>query len=165
MAAAAMDIGERAKWDAYDARVAKMPKRDRRNLSAASPQTKWVIEAMRTWYGFYFERLAALGLPSKNTLHDAALLIPRAPLGNIMPMMPEPPSLAVAVENELPKIMESRRRVLIAYERYGDFGVDRVARELKMRTKETSRYLDEARQSMADLLRGAGWKVPHKDER
>jgi glycyl-tRNA synthetase len=53
VAAAAIDIGERAKWDAYEAQVARLPKRDRRELSRASEQTKWIINATRDWYAFW----------------------------------------------------------------------------------------------------------------
>jgi hypothetical protein len=163
LAAAAIDIGERAKWDAYEAQTAKLPKRDRRELSRASEQTKWIINATRDWYAFYRSNSSGMGLPTETALHRAGLMLPRAPFNGGLPTMADPPALAAAVEKAMPQIRDSRRRVLIACERYAEQGLGRAARSLGMSENATSDYLKEARQSLADTLRGMGWKVPQAE--
>lgn len=153
-------VSDETKMAAY---VARLPKRDRRELSRASPQTKWIMEATAEWYGFYVERAGGLGLPTKNTLHDAALLIPRAPLGSGTPPMADPPELAAAVEAALPRIRASRRRVLVTVERCAVHGLERAARQLRMSQSATRDYLNQARQSLADILRGQGWDIPQNE--
>ncbi len=163
MAAVAIEVSEQAKWDAYQARVAKLPKRDRRNLSRASAQTKWIIEAVCEWYAHYVEMAKSLGLPTENVLYRAGLLIPRLPMGSAVPQMPEPSGLAAAVEKAMKELTQRRRDVVIACERYASWPMERAARHLGMEYGEFARELDGARQSLADMLRVMGWKVPHKE--
>jgi hypothetical protein len=160
MVAVAEIVGAEAKMDAY---LARLPKRDRRELSRASPQTRWIIDAVGEWYAFYQERASGLGLPSENTLHRAGLMIPRAPMTNGLPQMADPPARAAAVEAAMPKIQDSRRRVLIANERRAHVGLEAVAKALGMRYNEAKDYLAEARSALANILRGMGWDVPHDE--
>jgi hypothetical protein len=160
MAAVAIEVGEQAKWDSYLKGAAKLPKRDRRELSHASEQTRWIIEATRDWYAFYRSHTSGMGLPTETALHRAGLMLPRAPFNGGLPTMADPPRKAASVEAALPQIRESRRRVLIACERYAEQGLARAARQLGMSESSTTDYLKEARQSLADILRGMGWDVP-----
>jgi hypothetical protein len=162
MVALAIEVPEQDKWAAYEARVAKAPKRDRRNLSRASEQTKWIINATAEWYAHYVEASKALGLPTENILYRAGLMIPRAPMGSSVPQMPEPSALAAAVEKAMRELSHRRREVVIACERFASFPMDRPARHLGMDAGEFCRELDGARQSLADMLRVTGWRVPHK---
>jgi hypothetical protein len=160
MAAVAIEVSEQAKWDAYLGRVGKAPKRDRRELSRASEQTRWVMAAMEEWYEFYHVRMAALGLPSENWI--CRLWQPRQQFMNVVPRLPEPSRLAAAVEAALPHIRDSRRRVLLVCQQHADRGLEYSARRLGMSANSAGHYLEEARQSLADILRAGGWKVPHK---
>jgi hypothetical protein len=156
----AVAVSEVEKMAAYDAMVAKLPKRDRRNLSRASAQTKWIMEAVTRWFNFQQGGTATgLGLPSENVLHRAGLLIPRAPLRVVTPIA-EVPEIVSAVNNAVGSLLESRVRVLIAWERHGQYGTEYVANKLHMSSDATTRYLKQARQSLADILRGMGWRVP-----
>ncbi len=159
--ALACDVSEQAKWDAYEARVAKLPKRDRRELSRASAQTKWIMNATAEWYGFYYVLLSSFGLPRENWI--TRLWEPRSKHMNCVPRLPEPSALAAAVEAALPHIRGSRRRVLLVVEWNAERGLAYSAHKLGMSVNATSKYLEEARQSLADILRAGGWKVPQKD--
>jgi len=160
MSALAVEVSEQAKMDIYVAQAKRLPKSDRRELSRATAQTKWVMEATAEWYAYFHEGSGNTGLPTENVLHRAALLIPRSPVVGGTPHMEEPSARAAAVEAALPHIRESRRRVLIAVERHSSRGVEFAARRLGMSVRETTRYLCEARQSLADVMRGKGWLVP-----
>lgn len=159
VAAEVMVVAEEAKMDAYLARVAKLPKRDRRELSRASAQTKFIIDGMGEWAAYYLQYLGAIGLPRENVLYRAGLMLPRAPLGSVV-LMADPSELAAAFEAGLRLVKPSRSRVLIRNEELGHKGLETVAHDLGMSLPATSRYLNEARQMLADVLRGMGWKVP-----
>lgn len=159
MVAVAEAIGEDQKMQAY---VQRLPKRDKRELSRASPQTKWIMTATAEWFGFYHMTLASLGLPRENWI--LRLWQPRAKYMNSVPKLPAPPELAAAVESALPHIRESRRRVLVVCEMYSERGIEFAAGRLRMSSNATSKYLEEARQSLADILRSAGWDVPQKQD-
>lgn len=146
------------KMDAYVARIASLPKRDRREMSRASEQTKWIIEAMSEWYGFYHEKLSSLGISPENWINR--LWEPRQQFMNVIPHIPDPPPRAAAVEIALRSVRESRRRVLLICERHSGMGIEYAAHRLRMPPNKVSKYLEEGRQSLADTLRGMGWKVP-----
>lgn len=166
MAAVAVEVGEQAKWDSYLAQAKKLPKRDRRAYAAAGPQTRWIMEAVEQWYNFRFLNMGAAkgppGLPGESTLHRAGLLLPRAPL-RITELIKDPPEIVQAVNQAIDELQPSRVRVLIACEKFVNGGIDRAARELGMSPPSTRKVLKEARDALAHVLRGMGWKVPKED--
>ncbi len=162
MAAAAIDVSEQAKLDAYVARVTKRPKQVCRAQAAAGCQTKWVIEAVQEWYEFNYQAGSVPGLPTENVLHRAALLLPRPPL-RVGPPIQDPPPRVVAVGRAIGELRESRVTVLIACERFARFGIERAAQHLGMTVPSTKAHLKEARDGLAHVLRGMGWKIPKED--
>ncbi len=166
LAAVAIEVSEQAKWDAYEARVAKLPKRDRRNMSRASEQTKWVMRAVSAWWNFRQGGGASgMGLPTETALHRAGLMLPRAPLRPTIPDLQDVPRRVSDVNAAVGQLMESRSRVLVGNERYGEFGIEYAAHKLRMSPMAMERYLRQARQSVADIMRGKGWKVPQPEDR
>jgi hypothetical protein len=163
MAAEAIDVADRAKWDAYEAQVAKRPKQDRRAFAAAGPQTQFVIVAVTQWYEWFMDAANTMGLPKENVLYRAALLIPRAPSGSAAAPMLEPPKVVAAIEKAVADMQASRSRALIANERWGHLGLERVSRHLGESVDCTKRLLKQARDSIASHLRGAGWRVPNEE--
>jgi hypothetical protein len=164
--AAAEYVTDELKWMAYEAQVAKRPKRDKRDLSRASEQTKWVMEAVTEWYNFQQGGGASgMGLPTENVLYRAGLMIPRAPLRATTPELQDVPERVKAVNIAIGQLLDSRRRVLMAWERHYGRGIEYAAHKLKMSPNATERYLRQARQSIADIMRGMGWKVPQPEDR
>lgn len=159
LAAAANVVSEDLKMAAYKANVAKLPKQDRRAFAAAAPRIQWVMAAVGEWFDWYADPARSLGLPRENVLHRAGLLIPRAPIGAAAPSV-EPPSLVLAVEAAVAELKDSRSRVLIANERFGARGIERVARHLGMSVESTKSYLKQARDHVASYCSGRGFKVP-----
>ena len=134
-------------------------RRTAHELSNASTQTKWIMEATAQWWFEYGDDQAKLlGVPTKNILHNAALMIPRHHGQGVA--IPEPGPLAKAVDTGLRRIRSSRSRVIIARERFGAWELERVARKLGMSATSTKNYLSEARHDLANVLRGMGWDVP-----
>lgn len=161
MAAVAIEVSEATKWDQYLQAAKRPDKATNRELSRASDQTKWVMSAMQVWHEYYHDNLGAMGLSGENWIRR--LWQPRQKHMNSTPRLPEPPAIAAAVEAALPHIRPSRSRVLVACELFSERGVPYAAGRLKMSPQATSRYLEEARQSLADILRAGGWPVPHRD--
>ena len=163
LAAAAQIVSEEAKLAAYRVNVARLPKRDRRDLAAAGPQTRWIIDAVSEWFHFgYHAGRGPAGIPTENVLHRAALLLPRPPLMGSAPIK-DPPPLVLAVDKAIGELQDSRVRVLIACERAAGKGIEAAARDLGMSVDSTKRYLKQARDGLAHVLRGMGWKVPKEE--
>jgi hypothetical protein len=159
-------VSDEAKYRAYEQNVAKLPKRDRRAHAAAGPQTRWVMEAVEQWFNFAYVNYQAArgpsGLPSESTLHRAGLKLPRAPL-RVVELIKDPPEIVLAVNQAIDQLQASRVRVLIACEKFAGQGIERASRELGMSVASTKKYLKEARDALAHVLRGMGWKVPKED--
>lgn len=166
MAAAAIEVSEAAKWQAYEAIVARRPKQDRRSYAAAGAQTRWIMEAITQWFNFSYLNLQAgrgpAGLPSENILYRAGLMLPRAPMRPIE-LVKDTPAIVIAVGKAIEELRDSRVRVLIVCERAGYRGLESAAHELGMSPESTRKTLKEARDALAHVLRGMGWKVPKDD--
>jgi hypothetical protein len=166
MAVAAVDMGDRAKMDAYEATLARRPKQDRRAYAAAGPQTRWIMEAVTQWFSFSYVNRRAFrgpsGFPGENVLHRAGLLLPRAPYHTVE-LLRDPPAVVVAIGKAMEELQASRVRVLIACEMHSSRGLEHAAHHLGMSPSSTRAVLKEARDALAHVLRGMGVKVPKED--
>lgn len=141
MAAVAIEVGEQAKWDAYQQRVVQRTP-DRRVMNSMDPETKLVHIRLEAWGRWCKSNPELRAFPEESWLHKWAKYGTDGATQSGPPVvMPEAVEIT---ERAVNKLGEIDRKVVKAYY-LGWAPLEELARKVRMRPREFQNVLRRAR--------------------